>query len=104
MYAVINHKSRQHRVRVGEVVDLDHDQSFEPGQAIVFDEVLAVGGEGEPKLGSPKVDGAKVEGKVLAQTRGKKRIAFRFKRRKGIRVKRGSRPSLTRVEITQIHA
>ena len=104
MYAVITHKSRQHKVRVGEVVDLDCDAALEPGQSIVFDEVLAVGGEGEPKLGTPAVAGAKVQGKVLEQARGKKRIAFRFKRRKGVRVKRGSRPSLTRVEITSIDA
>jgi large subunit ribosomal protein L21 len=104
MYAVISHKSRQHQVRVGQVVNLDCESELEPGQSIVFDSVLAIGGEGEPQVGSPLLSGAKVEGKVVAQARGPKLIAFRFKRRKGVRRKRGARQEMTRVEITNISA
>ena len=104
MYAVISHKSRQHQVRVGQVLNLDADKQLEPGQSLVFDSVLAIGGEGDPKIGTPVLSGVKVEAKVIGQVRGPKLIAFRFKRRKGVRRKRGHRQDLTRVEITEISA
>ena len=69
-----------------------------------FTEVLMVGGSGDPKFGSPLVSGAKVLAEVVEQTRGPKLIAFKKRRRKNSRRKRGHRQDLTTIRITGITA
>ena len=104
MYAIISDKSRQHTVRVGDVVRCDHKPDAQPGQELTFGDVLLVSNEGDVKVGSPNVDGASVTGEVVGESRGKKLVVFRFKRRKNVRVKRGHRQSYTDVRITAINA
>jgi large subunit ribosomal protein L21 len=103
VYAVISDRGRQATVRVGDLLSIDHRAGAEPGSEVRFEQVLLVGGEGAPTVGAPTVTGATVSAKVLGQVQGKKVIAFRFKRRKNVRVKRGHRQRYTRVEITAIH-
>ncbi|MBI5362245.1 MAG: 50S ribosomal protein L21 [Planctomycetes bacterium] len=102
MYAIILSKNRQHTVRAGDVIDLDLDDTLEPGAKLTIDEVLLVGEEGKIKLGKPLVAGAQVTAEVVGMIKGKKLIAFRFKRRKNVRKKRGHRQRYTRVKITGI--
>jgi large subunit ribosomal protein L21 len=71
---------------------------------VTFDEVLLVGEEGEVRVGRPTLEGASVTGEVLGVAKGEKLVAFRFKRRKNVRVKRGHRQKYTRVRITGIEA
>jgi large subunit ribosomal protein L21 len=104
LYAIIQKKSRQVTVRKGDVIDMDLDAELEAGAQITFDEVLLVGREGEVRIGKPTVAGAKVTGEVVGVARGEKVVAFRFKRRKNVRRKRGHRQSFTRVKITGITA
>ena len=54
------------------------------------------------KVGAPTVAGAKVVGEVVEQARGPKLIAFKKRRRKNSRRKRGHRQDLTKVRITEI--
>ncbi|QDU68797.1 50S ribosomal protein L21 [Engelhardtia mirabilis] len=103
MYAVISDRGRQSTVRVGDVVNVDLQSSAEPGSEITFDKVLLVGGEGGARIGTPTVDGASVTAKVIGDSRGKKLVVFRFKRRKNVRVKRGHRQTYTQVEILGIN-
>lgn len=104
MYAVIRDRSRQTTVRQGDVIDLDLSSDLEPGSTLTFDEVLLLGDEGQVRVGHPTVEGATVTAEVLGEAKGKKLVAFRFKRRKNVRVKRGHRQRYTRVRITQISA
>ena len=73
----------------------------EPGEIIQFGEVLVVGGD-SVTLGSPTVAGASVAAEVVAQSRGPKVIAFKKRRRKNSRRKRGHRQEFTLVRITEI--
>ena len=98
--AVIRSGGKQYRVAEGDTVRLEK-LSGAPGDKISFDEVLFLDGD-TPKFGKPIVDGAKVEGEILAQDRGKKIIVFKFQRRKKHRVKRGHRQDYTAVKITSI--
>lgn len=102
MYAVIRDRNRQTTVRTGDVIlcDLEHDAR--EGETLRFEEVLLVGNEGQVRIGNPTVAGASVSGEVLGVAKGPKVIAFRFKRRKNVRVKRGHRQRYTRVRITAI--
>ena len=104
MYAVINDRNEQTTVRAGDVILCDLKADAQPGDTITFDQVMLVGNEGTVQVGKPTVDGASVSGEVLGEEKGDKVIAFRFKRRKNVRVKRGHRQRYTRVRITSINA
>jgi large subunit ribosomal protein L21 len=73
----------------------------DPGEIIQFGEVLLLGGD-EVKLGLPTVAGASVAAEVLEQGRGPKIIAFKKRRRKNSRRKRGHRQEFTLVRVTEI--
>ena len=103
MYAIIQDRRRQATVRKGDVILCDLNSEKKPGEEITFDEVLLVGDEGQIKIGKPTVKGARVTAEVLGEVKGPKVIAFRFKRRKNVRVKRGHRQKYTEVKITKIN-
>ena len=73
----------------------------EPGKVVSFGEVLVVGGD-TPTIGAPLVSGATVAGELLAHERGDKVIAFKKRRRKNSRRKRGYRHDFSVVRITEI--
>ena len=104
MYAIIQDRRRQATVRQGDVILCDLNSELSPGDSVTFSEVLLVGDEGNVRLGKPTVAGASVVGEVLGEVKGVKVIAFRFKRRKGVRRKRGHRERYTKVRITAINA
>ena len=102
MYAIIAAGGRQYRVSQGDVIYIDKVNQ-EADSAISFD-VLMIGGEGEAKVGNPILEGAKVEGKVLAQVKGEKIIVYMYKSKKDSMRKIGHRQPYTKVEITAINA
>jgi large subunit ribosomal protein L21 len=104
VYAIVRDRNQQTRVQKGDVILCDLNQALEPGAKVTFDEVLLVGDEGTVRIGKPTVAGAKVTGEVLGTAKGDKVIAFRFKRRKNVRKKRGHRQHYTQVRITEILA
>ena len=104
MHAVIKTGGKQYIVKPGDIIDIEKI-SGEPGEEVNFEEVLLVSADGEDvKVGSPLVESARVEGKIVRQKKGEKIIVFKFKRRKGYRKKAGHRQNLTSVEITGISA
>ena len=100
MFAVIKAGGKQYRVAAEDVIRIDRVEA-EPGKVIEFGEVLLLGGD-TPEIGAPTVSGAMVAGEVLQHTRGDKVIAFKKRRRKNSRRKRGHRQEFTLVRITEI--
>ena len=100
MFAVIRTGGKQYRVAAEDVVRLDR-QAGEPGSVVEFPEVLVVGGDA-PVVGTPVVAGATVAGEVLDHVRGPKVIAFKKRRRKNSRRRRGHRQEYSLVRITEI--
>ena len=100
MFAVIRTGGKQYRVAADEMIRIDKIAGA-PGDLVEFGEVLVVGGE-TPTLGTPTVAGALVAGEVIEQGRGAKVIAFKKRRRKNSRRKRGHRQEFTLVRITEI--
>ena len=101
-YAVISDRGKQYTVKPGERVRLDLRDGA-PGDKVVFDQVLLVGGgEGPAKSGVPKVAGVTVEATVLGHGRAKKLIVFKIRRRKGYRRKQGHRQGYTDVRIDSV--
>jgi large subunit ribosomal protein L21 len=101
MYAVIKTGGKQYRVAADEVVTIEKIAG-EQGAEVEFTEVLMVGGDGAPKVGTPAVAGAKVVAEVVEQGRARKVIAFKKRRRKNSRRKRGHRQHQTLVRIKEI--
>jgi large subunit ribosomal protein L21 len=75
----------------------------EAGQAVVFEEVLAVLGD-TTAIGQPLVKGAQVKAEIVQHGRGEKIIVFKFRRRKRFKRKMGHRQNFTEVKITSISA
>jgi large subunit ribosomal protein L21 len=100
MFAVFKTGGKQYRVAAEDVLKVDKVKG-EPGEIVEFGEVLVVGGD-SVTLGAPTVAGATVAAEVLDQGRGGKIIAFKKRRRKNSRRKRGHRQEFTLLRITEI--
>lgn len=100
MFAVIRAGGKQYRVAAEDVIRIDRVVG-EPGEVIEFGEVLLLGGD-TPQIGAPTISGATVAGEVLQHTRGDKVIAFKKRRRKNSRRKRGYRHEFSVIRITEI--
>ena len=100
MFAVIKTGGKQYRVAEDEVITVAKLEG-EHGAIVQFGEVLVLGGD-TVSFGNPTVAGASVAGEVIEQGRGPKVIAFKKRRRKNSRRKRGHRQDFTTVRITEI--
>jgi large subunit ribosomal protein L21 len=100
MFAVIKTGGRQYRVAPDDVLEIGKIAG-DVGTIVQLGEVLLVGGE-SPVLGTPTVAGASVAAEVLDHKRGPKVIAFKKRRRKNSRRKRGYRDEITVLRITEI--
>ena len=101
MFAVIESGGKQHKVQAGDVVRLEKLDS-EPGSQVTFERVLLVSEGEDIQVGAPYLDGKKVTGEVVAQTRGDKIKIVKFRRRKHSRTTTGHRQYYTDVKITGI--
>ena len=101
MFAVFKSGGKQHRVSEGDVVKLEL-LDVEPGEEVVFDEVLMVSNGDDVSVGAPFIDGGQVKGEVIRNERDKKIRVIKFKRRKNYLRRQGHRQWFTEVKITAI--
>ena len=101
MFAVIKTGGKQYKVAAEDKITV-MTLKGEPGDVVSFDNVLALFDGATSHLGAPHVEGATVAGKILSHGRGPKVIAFKKRRRKNSRRKRGHKQDLTLVQITDI--
>ena len=100
MYAVIVTGGKQYRVSQGDIIYVEKLNN-EIDSTVSFD-VLMLGDENGVQIGTPVLEGAKAEGKVLAQVKGEKIIIYKYKSKKNYHRKAGHRQQYTKVEITAI--
>ncbi len=103
MYAIIEQGGKQYKVTEGAKLFVEKIDA-EIGAKQILDSVLLIGGNGELKVGTPTVAGAKVEAEVVEQGRDKKIVILKKKRRKGYRKKQGHRQAFTVLKINKIVA
>ena len=101
MFAVIKTGGKQYRVTPDDVIRIERI-SGEAGDEVSFNDVLILADDGKTAVGTPLVDGARVTGTLIEQTRGEKVIIFKKKRRKNYRRRNGHRQDLSVVRITNI--
>ena len=101
MKAVIVTGGKQYTVSEGDVLYIEK-LNVEAEQTVKFDQVLAVLDGDNSKVGTPVVEGASVEAKVVKNGKGKKIVIFKYKAKKGEKSKMGHHQPYTKVEITRI--
>ena len=101
MYAIIETCGKQYKVSEGDVV-LFEKLEVEDGKKVVFDNVILISDGEKTTVGTPYIKGAKVEGKSIAQVKGKKIIVYKMKPKKNYRRKQGHRQPYTKIEISKI--
>ena len=102
MYAIIATGGKQYKVSEGDSVCVEKIAG-EPGDAVVFDQVLAISDEGSMKAGADCAE-AKVNATVVEQGKAKKVIVYKYKPKKGYHKKNGHRQQYTKVKIESIQA
>ena len=103
MYAIIETGGKQYKVAAGDVVFIEKLDA-EADSEVVFDKVIAVGGDDGIKVGAPYLSGAAVKAKVLKNGKAKKIYVMTYKPKKNEKRKLGHRQPYTKVEIAAIDA
>ena len=101
MQAIINACGKQYTVSEGQLVYVEK-LNVEEGTEYVFDQVLAIIDGENSKFGTPAIEGAKVEAKVVRNGKGKKIMVFKYRPKKGSATRKGHRQPYTAVQITKI--
>ena len=101
MKAVIVTGGKQYTVSEGDVLFVEK-LNAEADETVKSDQVLAVVDGENTKIGTPVVEGAAVEAKVIKNGKGKKIVVFKYKAKKNEKSKMGHRQPYTKVEITKI--
>jgi large subunit ribosomal protein L21 len=100
-FAVINTGGKQYKVTTNDKLRIEK-LSNEEGKSILFDKVLLINDNQNMELGSPLIEGAKVEAKIVKQTKNKTVLIFKKRRRHNSRRKNGHRQKMSVVQITKI--
>ena len=101
MHVIIETGGKQYKVAEGDTLFIEK-LPVEAGEAVTFDKVLAVIDGENVTVGTPVVEGAKVDASVVKNGKGKKIIVFKYKPKKGYRRKQGHRQPYTKVTIGKI--
>ena len=103
MYAIVKTGGKQYKVSEGDVLFVEKLEA-NTGDVVTLNDVLACSKDGELVLGSPVVEGASVQAKVLEQGKAKKVVVFKYKAKKDYRRKQGHRQPYTKIVVEKINA
>jgi large subunit ribosomal protein L21 len=100
-YAIVEDGGKQYKAVEGGTIDVDHFAS-EIGEQLDLERVLLISDDGGVTVGTPLVQGAKIQATVVDQIKGDKVVVFKYKPKKRYRVKSGHRQKYTRLKIDSI--
>ena len=101
-YAVIQTGGKQYKVKSGEILKVEKLSDSKPDAKIEFKEILAYGNEKEIEIGSPVVQGAKVEANLIKNSKNRTILIFKKRRRQNSRRKNGHRQQYSMIRINKI--
>ena len=101
-YAVIQTGGKQYKVKAGEILKIEKLQESKPETLIDFKEVLAYGDDDNIEIGTPMIQGAKVEANLIKNSKNRTVLIFKKRRRKNSRKKNGHRQQYSLIRINKI--
>ena len=103
-FAVIQTGGKQYKVKAGEILKIEKLKNSDPKKKIEFKEILAYGDEKNLELGSPMINGAKVEAELIKNLKNRTILIFKKRRRKNSRRKNGHRQKFSMIRISKIYS
>ena len=101
-YAVIQTGGKQYKVKSGEIIKIEKLKDSKPDTKIEFKEILAYGDNKMIEVGTPTVDGAKVEANLIKNSKNRTVLIFKKRRRQNSRRKNGHRQQYSMIRINKI--
>ena len=101
-YAVIKTGGKQYKVKSGEILKIEKLPDSKPETKIEFNEILAYGDDKNIEVGTPNIDGAKVEADLIKNTKNRTILIFKKRRRQNSRRKNGHRQQFSLIRINKI--
>ena len=103
-FAVLQTGGKQYKVKAGEIIKIEKLKDSKPDTKIEFKEILAYGDEKNLELGSPMINGAKVEAELIKNSKNRTILIFKKRRRKNSRRKNGHRQKFSMIRINKIYS
>ena len=103
-YAVIKTGGKQYKVKSGEILKIEKLPDSKPETKIEFNEILAYGDDKSIEIGTPSVEGAKVEANLIKNSKNRTILIFKKRRRQNSRRKNGHRQQYSLIKIKKIFA
>ena len=101
-YAVIKTGGKQYKVKSGEILKIEKLPDSKPETKIEFNEILAYGDDKNIEVGTPNIDGAKVEADLIKNSKNRTILIFKKRRRQNSRRKNGHRQQFSLIKINKI--
>ena len=101
-FAIIQTGGKQYKVKAGEILKIEKLSNLKPNSKLEFNEILAYGDDKTAEIGSPKVEGAKVEADLVKNGKNRTVLIFKKRRRKNSRRKNGHRQEFSLIRISKI--
>ena len=101
-YAIIQTGGKQYKVKAGEIVKIERLEGSKLETKIEFKEILAYGDDKNIEVGSPAIEGAKVEADLVENGKNRTILIFKKRRRQNSRRKNGHRQQYSLVRISKI--
>ena len=101
-FAVIQTGGKQYKVKAGEILKIERIENLKDEKTILFNNILAYGDDKNIELGSPVIEGAKVEANLVKNSKNKTVLIFKKRRRQNSRRKNGHRQLYSMIRIMKI--
>ena len=101
-YAIIKTGGKQYKVKSGEILKIEKLPDSKPETKIEFNEILAYGDDKNIEVGTPNIDGAKVEADLIKNSKNRTILIFKKRRRQNSRRKNGHRQQFSLIRINKI--
>ena len=103
-YAVIQTGGKQYKVKASEILKIEKLENSKSDSKIEFKEILAYGDDKKIEVGTPLLDGAKVEAELIKNGKNRTILIFKKRRRKNSRRKNGHRQQYSLIKISKIYS
>ena len=101
-YAVIQSGGKQYKVKSGEILKIEKLPNSKSNTKIEFNDILAYGDNKVIEIGSPTIQGAKVEANLIKNSKNRTVLIFKKRRRQNSRRKNGHRQEYSMIRINKI--